>query len=78
MPLCLCLCLSLSLSQYIYIYISAKSASAVEYTDCISAECPRYDIKQSKNEDHVMLWSVASNPSLSSYSGPLRTGEVHI
>ena len=31
------------------------SAGAVEFTDSISAECPRYDTKQSDGEATVML-----------------------
>ena len=33
----------------------AQSAGVVEYIDCISAECPGYDIKSSDGEAPVML-----------------------
>ena len=60
---------------YIYIYIHAqfaKSAGAVEYTDCTSAEvldptpneCPGYNTKQSDGEISVILefWRMWSMP----------------
>ena len=48
----------------------AKSAEAVEYTDCSGVrfpnKCPRYDTKQSDGEDPVLLelWGMQSTPSL--------------
>ena len=46
----------------------AQLAGAVEYTDCFSAECLGYDIKQSDGEAPVMLellgmWNPALLPS---------------
>ena len=62
--------------------IFARSAGAVEYTDCISAEgirlippykCPWYDTKQSDGEVPVILelWEMQSTPSLLLLPGPL-------
>ena len=59
----------------------AKSAGAVEYTDCISAEryelsppneSTGYDTKQFDGEAPVLLelWGMRSTPSLSSLPGP--------
>ena len=51
----------MSLSVGTDISIIAQSATAVEYTDCISVgvrtsnECPVYDTKQSDGEVPVML-----------------------
>ena len=62
-----------------------KSARAVEYTDCISAEgqhshneCPRYDTKQSDGKVPAMLklWGMRSTSSLLSLPGPLWFGVV--
>ena len=63
----------------------AKSAGAVEYTDCFSAEgydpsneCPGYDTKQSDSEFQAMpeLLGMRSTPSLPSLPGPLWPGVV--
>ena len=56
----------------------ALLAGAVEYTDCISNECPEYDIKQSDVEAPVMLelWGMQSTPSLPSLPGALWLGVV--
>ena len=63
----------------------AKSARAVEYTNCFSAEwqdcpneCPGYDTKQSHGEVPVILelWGTRSTPSLPSLPGPLLPGVV--
>ena len=68
------------------IIIIAKSAGAVEYTDCNSVEgqdptpneCPRYDTKQSDDEAPVMLelWGMWSTPLLPLLQGPLWPGVV--
>ena len=61
----------------------AKSAWAVEYTDCISAEredlpneYPGYDTKQTHGEVPLMLvlWGIWSSPSLLSLPVPLWPG----
>ena len=43
-----------------------QSAGALEYTDCVTAECPAYDTKQSDGEALGMLelWGMRSTPSL--------------
>ena len=48
------------------------------YSDCISAECPGYDTKQSDAEIPVMLelWGMQSTPSLLSLPGSLWPGVV--
>ena len=45
MLICVCVCVCVCIAQ---------SAGAVEYTNCISAEGPGYDPKQSDNEVQVM------------------------
>ena len=59
----------------------AKSAGAVEYTDCISAKeydplpynkCPIYDTKKSDEAPVIVgLWEMQSTPSSPLLSGPL-------
>ena len=58
--------------------VEAQLAGAIEYTDYISAECPRYDIKQSDGEVPVMLefWGMWSTPLLPLLPGPLWPGVV--
>ena len=58
--------------------VLAQSAGAVEYTDCTSNECPRYDTKQSDGEVPAVLelWGLWSTPSLPSLPGPLWPGVV--
>ena len=48
-------------------------AGATEFTDCISAEFPRYDTKQFDGEVTVTLgpWGMQSSPLLPSLQGPL-------
>ena len=66
----------------------AKSAGAVEYTDCFTAEgqdpppapneSPGYDTKQFDGEVPVMLelWGMWSTPSLPLLPGPVWAGMV--
>ena len=63
--------------MYFAIFI-AQLAGAVEYTDCNSAECPRYDTKQSDGEVLVMLelWGMWSTLLLLLLPGPLWPGVV--
>ena len=52
---------------------TARWAGAVEYTDCISAECPGYENKQSDGEAPVMLelLGMRSSSSVLLLPGPL-------
>ena len=67
---CVCVCVCVCDLDKINI---AQSAGAAEYTDCISAECPDNNAKQSNGEAPVMLelWGVRSTPLLPSLPGPL-------
>ena len=57
---------------------AAQLAGAVEYTDCITKECPDYDIKQYDSEAPVTLefLEMQSTTSLPSLPGPLWPGVV--
>ena len=68
-----------------HIICFVRSAGAVEYTDCFSAEmedipneCPGYDTKHTDGEVPVMLefWGMRSTPSLPFLQGPLWPGVV--
>ena len=75
---------SLSTCQYIWVIwflsfaVVAQSIRAVEYTDCISTECPGYDTKQSDGKAPVMLelWEMQSTTSLPSLPDLLWPGVV--
>ena len=81
---CLIYIFCVYVNNILYIQV-AKSAVAVEYTDCFSAErwephneCAGYDTKQSDGEVPVMLelWGVRSTPLLPPLPGPIWPGVV--
>ena len=71
------MCIYICIYTYINIY-TTQSAGAVEYTDCISVECPEYDTKQYDSNVPVMLelWGMLTTSSLPKLSGPLWPGVV--